>query len=244
MVDRKKLFLGSILIVLGTSVFWIFLFHAKVEIHPTSVQILSSLKLETEQKIQEISDTEHYKIRAYYPYTSYEVLNQAIAKMIQKEITDFKKIGKNQLPSPFQYYTLDIRYDSYTYQDYMSYVFYIFIDTAGAHPNTYIHTISYNRATNELVSINSLVQENDSILEILSKESIARLREDKKFQGAEYENIQDMVLEGTRPTLENFRNFAFSKDGLIVFFENYQVAPYVYGSFEVTIPYSTLGIDV
>jgi len=49
-----------------------------------------------------------------------------------------------------------------------------------------------------------------------------------------------MLESGTRPTLQNFKNFAFGDDGLILFFENYQVAPYFYGSFQVKIPYSKL----
>ena len=49
-----------------------------------------------------------------------------------------------------------------------------------------------------------------------------------------------MLLEGTSPKEENFKNFAFSKDGLILFFEQYQVAPYSEGSFRVVIPYDKI----
>lgn len=51
-----------------------------------------------------------------------------------------------------------------------------------------------------------------------------------------------MIEDGTKPINNNFKNFAFSEDGLIIFFEQYQVAPYSFGNFEVIIPYSKLSM--
>ena len=51
-----------------------------------------------------------------------------------------------------------------------------------------------------------------------------------------------MILDGTLPKKENFSNFAFTDKGLLVFFNRYQIAPYSFGSFNITIPYSDLDI--
>lgn len=51
-----------------------------------------------------------------------------------------------------------------------------------------------------------------------------------------------MLLDGTKPTKENFSKFALTKDGLKVYFDYYQIAPYYYGNSELTIPYKGLNL--
>jgi hypothetical protein len=56
------------------------------------------------------------------------------------------------------------------------------------------------------------------------------------------DTLQDkwMISEGTKPEANNFRNWNLEEDGILITFEEYQVAPYVYGAQEVEIPYSVL----
>lgn len=224
------------------SYFCMYTFHKNyVSNFLSSIQVISDGKVETEKKIQEITDL--YKIRIYYPYTAYEVLNHEISSFIQQYKNEFQANIQNSNIPVSQFYTLDIRYDSYSYQNFISYVFFIFLDTGGAHPNTYIHTITFDKDSKKVVTIESLMKKNSTILEILSKESLFQLQQSEKFQNEDLTNIHDMLIEGTRPIAKNFRNFAFSSDGLLIFFENYQVAPYVYGSFQVKIPYSKLNLN-
>lgn len=49
-----------------------------------------------------------------------------------------------------------------------------------------------------------------------------------------------MLYEGTKPIKENFNNFIFSKNGLIIYFPQYQIAPYSQGEFNVIVPYNLL----
>lgn len=49
-----------------------------------------------------------------------------------------------------------------------------------------------------------------------------------------------MFFEGTRPKKENFINFAFTKDGILLFYPYYQIAPYSEGEFNVIIPYDNI----
>lgn len=51
---------------------------------------------------------------------------------------------------------------------------------------------------------------------------------------------KSMIAAGTEPTPENFRNWNLKPMGLVITFEEYQVAPYVFGSQTVIIPYSQL----
>lgn len=192
-----------------------------------------------EKKIIEKSNKARYKINAYYPYTSYDKLNKKIENKINKEIEDLKKIAQENTVMPNQYDTIDINYEHYTYKNYISYVFYISTDTGGAHPNHVIWSITYDIESGKIVTMEDLVKENPNILKILSKESRTLLKQDKRFQDMD-SVIEEMMIQGTMEESANFKTFAFSEEGLILFFEQYQVAPYSYGSFEVIIPYSKI----
>lgn len=212
----------------------------KTSLFSKSVQVLASDKMQTDRKIQEIDTSKQYKINVYYPYTPYPVLNKEIEKLVQGNIEQLKEATASSPISKHQYYTLDITYDTYEYEDYITYAFTITIYTGGAHPNTTLPTITYQKSTKEIVTIDSLLKKNENLLTVLSEESRKRLMENKAFQDTYFENIERMFLEGTEPKKENFQNFAFTSEGLLLLFENYQIAPYSYGSFRITIPYASL----
>lgn len=192
-----------------------------------------------EKKIEEKSNDPKYKIKIYYPYTPYNTLNKEIGEKISTYIQQLKDAAINNKVQLNQYYTIDILYDSYCYQNYISYVFYISIYTGGAHPNNTIWTITYDTNSDKIITIKDLIEKNKNILNILSMESKHQLKKEKRFLN-QNDIIDSMLEEGTKPTNENFKNFAVSNNGLLIFFEQYQIAPYSFGQFEITIPYSKL----
>lgn len=186
---------------------------------------------------KKIDINEHkYKILIYYPESEFDILNKEITKKIDKYIYQFKDDIKDVNVQVDQYYTLDIIYNTYEYKNYISYVFHVEYYTGGAHPNHEIFTVTFDKSKNKIIDINDLIKLNPNILNTLSSISRKELLNNK--------NIVDsnMMFEGTTPTLQNFSNFAFSKDGLILFFEYYQVAPYSSGEFQVVIPYNKLNL--
>lgn len=205
-----------------------------------NVQVLATSGIETEKKISEISLDFHYKLNIYYPYTSYSLFNQEIEKLIKGWLEKLWLALEENRSVNNQFYTLDIHYDTYTYQKYTSYVFTCFLDTGGAHPNTYIETISFDTNTNTLFIIDSFSEKNRDILSQFSKISRKVLSLNEKLLE---NNIWNMVLEGTSPIASNFRNFAFSEKGILFFFERYQIAPYSYGPYQVLVPYSQINFS-
>ena len=159
--------------------------------------------------------------------TEYEVLNKEILKNLNNYIDlineEFKTIKTT--------YSLNIHHDLYEYENYISYVFYIEYYMGGAHPNHKIITINYDKFNNKILDINTLICKNNNILSVFSKISRDELLKSK--------NVIDtnIMLEGTK---ENFSNFAFSNEGLIIFFDYYQVAPYSQGEFSIIIPYNKI----
>lgn len=186
-----------------------------------------------ENKI-DISDEHKYKLLVYYPETEYNLLNDEVIKNIDKFINNFKSDIKDAQVQLNQFYTLNIFYNNYEYKDYISFVFHIEYYTGGAHPNHDIWTITYDKLKNTIIDINDLIKINPDILNTLSNISRKELLYNKNIVNS------NMMIEGTAPTIENFSNFVFSKDGLIIFFEYYQVAPYSSGEFQVKIPYDKL----
>ena len=169
-----------------------------------------------------------YEINIDFNNTKYKLLNEKINRKLDSIIKDFKKY----IPDINQTYTLEITHEYYEYKDYLSYVFFIESYTGGAHPNHKIWTITYDKNSNSIIDIDYLICKEPNILNIFSRSSRNKLFYNK--------NIVDtnMMLEGTKPSIDNFSNFAFSKDGIILFFEYYQIAPYSSGEFKVTIPYN------
>lgn len=238
----KKYLVVIVIIILCISTFILIRENLKLRHsvnNVTHVIAINNNETTLEKKIVKRSDNPRYKLNIYYPYTSYELLNKTIEEKINAEISSLLDTIKEYGVRPNQYYSLFINYDKYNYKNFLSYVFYISSYTGGAHPNNTIWTISYDINTNKIIDINDLIKKESNILNTLSSYSKSALKKDKRFNDTS-SNIKKMIDEGTKPNIDNFKNFAFSNDGLIIFFEQYQVAPYSFGNFEVVIPYSKL----
>lgn len=185
-----------------------------------------------EYKIEEKNN--NYKIIAYYPKTDYPKLNNVINDKIYEYIKEFKEnVNSSDYPIN-QYYSLIILYDCYEYDNYISYIFRIEDYTGGAHPNHRIYTVVYDIKNNVIITIDDLINKNQNILNIFSENSREILKSNDKITSS------TMLYEGTKPKKENFTNFVFSKNGIILFFQEYQVAPYSQGEFNVVLDYKKI----
>ena len=170
-------------------------------------------------------------IHVVYPRTKYAVVNFDIYNKLTTFLFEFMNAAKQPIQENFVY-TFDVSYDDYSYQKYESFIFFVSMYTGGAHPIYQIFSVVYDTEKNELVTIDSLVKENPSILMMLSNESRNLLSKNAHIVDTE------MLLEGTKPVSKNFSSFVFTPSGLKVYFPPYQVAPYSSGSFQIVIPYS------
>ena len=79
-----------------------------------------------------------------------------------------------------------------------------------------------------------MINSDPMILEKLSSFSYNVLSNDNAFKNF---NILSMLKDGTAPTIDNFKNIVFSNNGLIIYLESYQLAPYYFGEIALTYPY-------
>lgn len=135
---------------------------------------------------------------------------------------------------------LTSEYEMYTGARSVSYVFSIYEDTLGAHPNLYFRTFTFDTKTGQEILLGNLFTSSSNYLSTLS----ARARADvpgiiRKMSGqsgdAEY------IQNGTKPVAESFQSFYIEGKNLVLIFPPYQVGPYALGTVLDPIPLAQLG---
>ena len=171
-----------------------------------------------------------------YPSTNYLKVNTIIKEYLDTNINNFKNITLDKAKTT---YYLIINYKEYHHQNLISYIFFSESFTGGAHPIHLIKSFIYNIDTNSFITINTLIKNNPSILKELSNYTYKTLSNKKIFQN---QVVNNMLKEGTLPTTDNFKNILFTDKGLIIYFERYQIAPYYYGDYNITVSYKNLNL--
>ena len=176
-----------------------------------------------------IKEVSEYKVSVKVPNSKYQKLSSLIDYKINKVVKDFKKIASEE--NIYHTYTLYIDYKEYKYEDYLSYAFFIETYTGGAHPTHDILTFVFDTRNDKFITANDIF--NDENLKKISKYSREKLLKDSRIVDT------SMLLEGTKPNIDNFKNFVFSNN-LIIIFNEYQIAPYSSGIISLDIPYSII----
>lgn len=234
----KKIEKGIIFLLIVMNLMLLYKHYSYHRQEENDILVWSDKKLTSEYKIEELSNEHQNKIRIYYPKTDYELLNKKIKEEILTRKENFEKSLEDSKVQPNQYYTFFINYDSYETNSILSYVFYVEEYTGGAHPSTIIFTISFDIKNESFLTIDTLIQKDSNLLNTLSEKVRKQLSANEPFSSNK--DIYQMMIEGTKPKKDNFKNLAFSKEGLIIFFEQYQIAPYSEGMFQITIPYGEI----
>ncbi|GAB6281308.1 MAG: hypothetical protein STSR0008_00470 [Ignavibacterium sp.] len=106
----------------------------------------------------------------------------------------------------------------------------------GAHPNSVVLYKSFNLNNEKQILINDIFTENNFIKLNSIAENIFR----KKWKLKKDDDLEKagFWFENNKFALNN--NFAITKDGLIFYYNNYEIAPYVFGPTELFIPFSEI----
>jgi hypothetical protein len=104
-----------------------------------------------------------------------------------------------------------------------------------AHPGHYAITLVWDAERGRALTPDDLFREGSGWPEVVSREVIPVLQRDLGEMAD-----PAWIAEGAGPVPENFTRWALVEDGLIVFFDPYQVAPYAAGPQVVTIPRAAL----
>ncbi len=191
-------------------------------------------------RIEDMSETgKGYSVTASYPVIggieqSQAVrVNGAIKKIVDAEIAEFKSIpqvDRTKFPE-VPPYELRISFDPHLVNSSVaSIVFFSYRYTAGAHGGTTAIAFNYHSAKGREISLSEVFVEGSNYLEQLSTATIAELSN-------RYPDLDKKEIEkGAAPVPDNFTAFALTQDSLVIFFQEYQVGPYVIGMPRVSIP--------
>ena len=96
-------------------------------------------------------------------------------------------------------------------------------------------TFNYDLATGRRLALADLFAPGAPYLERLSELSRQLL-----LAQPDFDQLQDFVLPGTEPKVENFAGWTLTDQDLVITFSEYQVAPYAMGMPHVSIPFASL----
>jgi hypothetical protein len=94
-------------------------------------------------------------------------------------------------------------------------------------------TFNFNKTSGERYTLGNIFTNETEGLKALAAYVMNELKK---------RNISDSewISDGAGPNKDNYQNFAFTEEGINVFFDPYQVAAYAAGPQTVTVPYSAL----
>jgi len=191
-----------------------------------------------------------YKIDATYPQIAGENLsenaqqfNKAMSELTSAVVQQFKKYVNadkahmSTLPEDLRKNSLEVDYDLDVVKMKGNTIVSVRLDIEGsqagrAHPYHNHRVLNFDLETGKVLELNDLFKAKAKYLNAMAnyaKQKLDAKLEDKSF-----------IAEGTQPVLNNFRNWNLENDGILITFDEYQVAPYVYGAQEVEVPYEML----
>jgi hypothetical protein len=209
---------------------------------PTAMPIpLSQQVTLISQPFKETNQTPPFTITSQTPQLTgsddprVAAFNQRLNELVTKEVDIWRQsFLQNTAPTVNNGSTLDMTYTLLSQiGELWSFKFdFSFYADGAAHPGLNSMTLNYDLGQGRELALADLFLPNANYLEAISKYCIAELSKQPFFDGA--------FAEGAQPTLENYRNWNMTPDGLMITFDEYQVAPYAAGPQKVVVPYSEL----
>lgn len=207
----------------------------------TNPQPVEKTKATVETK--EIKETDpNGPITVKYPYTTNEKINKPIKAFIDQVISDFKKDAMPVDPETGAGpNALDVAYSTISFNDdIVTFKYDLYINTGGAHPNSYIFTQTFDLSNGTQYTNKDILGSQDSLTKI-SSDAIAMLKKNiEKSLNEATETTQPLdeatlnwITNGAAPDWANYQAIAILPNELIIYFNPYQVAPYAAGPQEV-----------
>lgn len=242
--------LGILLIILAAGAIVFGALSSNKKAVPEETHVLNGSPTESGAFVY-AEDASYYTIAAYYPATTTlpaeadAKARLAIEQALAERIAEFKRNGdfenlteedvRIQGLGPDRKYALVMEYKTYSAPGYVSYVYTVYEDTLGAHPNSYFLTLVFDEsgAQTELAQV---LANNPNGLEELSLVVSNQVVEEYRRRAGVEDGTDAIFAEGLSPTKDNYRNFYLDGEDLVILFPPYQVAAYAAGSFEARTP--------
>jgi hypothetical protein len=207
----------------------------------TPVVLISQQVTLISQPFKETNQTPPFTIASQTPQLAgsddprVTAFNQRLSELVTKEVDTFRQsFLQNTAPIVNNGSSLDVTYTllSQIADIWSLKLDFSFYSDGAAHPGLYSITVNYDLGQGRELTLADLFLPNSNYLEVISNYCIAELSKQPFFDVP--------FSEGAKPTLENYRNWNITPDGLLITFDEYQVAPYAAGPQKVRVPYHEL----
>lgn len=203
-----------------------------------------------------------YEVKAEYPsrtplFTSVGADADANAvsemrKWQEDTIADFKTQGNFDAIAPDAYemhwydegrkQALNINFTTVFSSRTVTYIYLVYVDTFGAHPNAYYNTFTFDLVTGAPLATPDLFVSGSGYLRVLSEKSRAILAPHialvSEIPQSEFDPTY--MNDGTEPTEANFQFTYLEGTDVVILFPPYQVGPWALGKQDARIPKSEL----
>lgn len=216
----------------------------------TPIQLSKTMQIVS--KVEKFADPKlSYTVKLKYPLiqgsqlsVGAKAFNVAMAKAIKDQMLQFKttavldQVNMKNLPEELRKDSFSLDYDVDIVKPKGSTLISVRFSIEGmqagrAHPFHAKRVMNFDLATGREISLAQLFKPHSRYLQAIAAYSTKSL--DDKLKKDAW-----MVASGTKPDPKNFKNWNLQEDSILITFDEYQVAPYVYGPQEVEIPYSAL----
>ena len=206
-----------------------------------SQKIISAQKHEKNQALNYSIDITYPQIQGKHLTEAEKAFNQRILSIVDDESKNFINTVKialphtKTLPEELQFSQFHMDYNLDVVQPIISVRILNEVAQAGrAHPFHSHRVVNFDLAQNKELALSDLFKPKSDYLKTISELSAAELN--KKIS----EKDQWMIKNGAEPLLNNYKNWNIGKNALLITFDEYQVAPYVYGPQAIEIPLKAL----
>jgi hypothetical protein len=124
----------------------------------------------------------------------------------------------------------------YNKNNILSLQYFEFSFTGGAHPNTYQFYDNFNIKSGSKIKLNDLLKPGS--MDSLTNIAETKFREMKGLSPSESLKSAGFAFDENKFELTN--NFGIAENGLVFFYNTYEIAPYAMGSTELLLPYSDI----
>jgi hypothetical protein len=165
--------------------------------------------------------------------------NDAMVALVQGEVDAFKENLQDLPVTPIVVgSSLQIKFTTVSPPGNLlslKFIISYYMDGA-AHPGSTSRTATYDLEAGQFVNLDQLFLPGSDYLGTISAYCIKTLKASA---------IGEVIDEtGAQPTADNYRNWNITTDGLLITFDEYQVAAYAAGPQQVTVPYSELALII
>ena len=179
------------------------------------------------------------QINAYYRTKAMMYINKNIKNLYQQAMVDYEYAKANQFPVR-QYEIYADFYVTYNRDCILSFYFDRYEYTGGAHGSTVRTSDSWNIALCKPISLTDLFPSGVNVREYYIRAVTEIIRQESQSDFMiyfdDYEELVNRYL--------NLSNFYLTYDGVVIYFQQYEIAPYATGIPEFLIPYSADGANL